>query len=71
MTTKELSESLNVDVKTIQRASEKLFDSTVVKSVSTGGRPSQVFNEQQATAIKLEIQKHHNLASRFANCHLI
>lgn len=37
VTTKELAESLGVDVKTIQRTSAKLFDKDVVKSVSSGG----------------------------------
>ena len=58
MTTKELAQALGVDVKTIQRTSTKLFDIDVVKSVSYGGRPTQVFNEAQATAIKLELQNH-------------
>ena len=58
ITTKDLAESLGVDVKTIQRASAKLFDIDVVKSVSYGGRPTQVFTEAQATAIKIELQNH-------------
>lgn len=63
MTTKEVADVLGVDVKTVQRAAEVLFDSTVEK-VSYGGRPTMVFTEEQATAIKQEIQKHHNLPSR-------
>ena len=62
VTTKELAESLGVDVKTIQRTSAKLFDKDVVKSVSYGGRPTQVFNEAQATAIKIELQNHSKVA---------
>lgn len=63
MTTKEVADALGVDVKTVQRAAGVLFDSTVEK-VSYGGRPTMVFTEIQATAIKQEIQKHHNLPSR-------
>lgn len=49
MTTKELAESLGVDVKTIQRTSAKLFDpSTLMSRVINGGK-SQVFTEVQAT----------------------
>jgi len=53
ITTKELAEVLGVDVKTIQRASAKLFDpSTLMTRVINGGK-SKVFNEAQATAIRL------------------
>lgn len=62
VTTKELAEMLGVDVRTVQRASEKLFDTNVVKSISTGGRPTQVFTEAQATAIKIELQNHTKVA---------
>lgn len=62
MTTKELAEILGVDVKTIQRTADKLFDINVVKSISTGGRPTKVFNEAQATAIKIELQNHSKIA---------
>lgn len=58
MTTKELAETLGVDVRTIQRTSEKLYDINVVKSVSNGGRPTKIFTEAQATAIKIELQNH-------------
>lgn len=70
MTTKELAEVLGVDVKTVNNTVERLLGSTSQKSfgevrtVSNGGRPTKVFTEEQATAIKLEIQKHHNLQSR-------
>lgn len=63
MTTKELAETLGVDERTIQRAVKDL-DFTTVLSESTGGRPTMVFTQEQATAIKQEVQKHHNLASR-------
>ena len=65
MTTKELAEVLNVDVKTVNNTVERLgglLGSTFTKS--NGGRPSKIFTEKQATIIKQEIQKHHNLASR-------
>ena len=67
VTTKELAESLGVDVKTIQRASAKLFDIDVVKSVSYGGRPTQVFTEAQSTAIKIELQNHSKIAKNGFN----
>ena len=67
VTTKELAEVLGVDVKTIQRVSGKLFDINVVKSVSTGGRPTQIFNEAQATAIKIELQNHSKIAQNGFN----
>lgn len=63
MTTKELADVLGVDVRTVQRASTILDPTTVVTQVINGGK-SKVFNEQQATLIKQEIQKHHNLRSR-------
>lgn len=63
MTTKELAEVLNVDVKTIQRASAKLFDpSTLMSKVVNGGK-SFIFNEAQVTAIKLELQNHSRVNS--------
>lgn len=64
MTTKELAESLGVSIDTVSRAASKVLDpSAVVRKVINGGE-SRVFNERQATIIKQEIQKHHNLASR-------
>ena len=54
MTTKELAEVLNVDVKTIQRAVESL-DMNVER---VGSSHTMMFNEAQATKIKLEIQNH-------------
>lgn len=67
MTTRELANTLGVDVKTIQRTAEKLFDMNVVKSVSSGGRPSWCFDEEQATAIKIELQNHSEVA-KVLNC---
>lgn len=69
MTTKELAEVLGVDVRTVNGAVERLLESTfqkfgAIKTLSNGGRPTKIFNETQATLIKREIQKHHNLANR-------
>ena len=65
VTTKELAEVLGVDVKTVNNTAERisgLLGSTSQKSY--GGRPTKCFTEEQATLIKQEIQKHHNLANR-------
>jgi phage antirepressor YoqD-like protein/predicted transcriptional regulator len=69
VTTKELAQTLGVDVRTVNETVERLLDSTFqklgdIKTVSTGGRPTKVFTEEQATAIKQEIARHHNLKSR-------
>lgn len=63
VTTKELAEVLGVDVDTVNNTVKRLTFSDV-HIQSTGGRHTKVFNEEQATIIKQEIQKHHNLASR-------
>ena len=63
MTTKELAQVLGVDVDTINITVKKLGFSDVLRK-STGGRPTKVFTEKQATIIKQEIQRHHNLANR-------
>lgn len=64
MTTKEVAQALNVSVDTVSRAANKVLDpSAVLRRVINGGK-SAVYNEEQVTAIKQEIQKHHNLASR-------
>lgn len=67
VTTRELAQTLGVDVRTIQRLAEKLFDINVVKSVSTGGRPTMCFTEEQATAIKIELQNHSKVAQNGFN----
>lgn len=46
MTTRELANTLGVDVKTIQRTAEKLFDMNVVKSVSSVGFYQKVSSSQ-------------------------
>ena len=67
MTTKELAQALGVDVKTIQRTATKLFNpSTLMSRVINGGK-SQVFNEAQATAIKLELQNQDIFSDIFLN----
>lgn len=63
MTTKELADVLGVDVDTINNTVKKLGFSEIHRK-STGGRPTKVFTEQQATIIKQEIEKHHNLTNR-------
>ena len=63
ISTRALAEVLGVDVRTVQRASNILDPTTVLSRVVNGGT-SKFFTEEQATAIKLEIQKHHNLSNR-------
>lgn len=64
MTTKELAEVLNVSVDAIQKVVKKIFTPTAVQRKVINGGKSMIFNEEQATLIKQEIQKHHNLKSR-------
>lgn len=62
MTTKELAIVLEVDKTTITRAVEKL--GAVLHPLLKNSQGGFLFNEEQATLIKQEIQKHHNLATR-------
>ena len=63
MTTKELSDVLNVDVSTITKTVKRLNEtSEVLPKFKQGQTPR--FTEKQATIIKNEIAKHHNLESR-------
>lgn len=62
VTTKQLAEILGVGESTIKRAVEKL--GSVLGGVLKNSQGGYLFNEEQATAIKQEIQKHHNLANR-------
>lgn len=63
MTTKELADVLGVDVSTVTKTVARLNEtSDVLPKFKQGQTPR--YNEQQATLIKLEIQKHHNLATR-------
>ena len=62
VTTKELADMLGVDVKTIQRAVLKLFNPATLMSKVINGGKSYIFNEAQATAIKIELQNHSKVA---------
>ena len=63
MTTKELAEVIGVDVSTVTKTVKRLNEtSDALPKFRQGQTPK--FNEKQATLIKQEIQKHHNLASR-------
>ena len=64
MTTRELSETLNVSVDAVTRAANKVLDPSAVQRRVINGGESKVFNEKQASLIKQEIQKHHNIATR-------
>lgn len=64
MTTRELADALDVDVRTIQQTAKKLFDPANVLSRVINGGKSMVFTAEQAAQIKAEVQKHHNLKSR-------
>lgn len=61
MTTKELAESLKVDIRTIQRIANELFDPSTVLSQVINGGVSKVFTEKQAVAIKLKLRERNNL----------
>ena len=67
ITTRELAEVLGVEKRTIQETANRLLSANVLSHLETksvvGGK-TFVFDEEQATLIKKEIQKHHNLASR-------
>ena len=65
-TLKELSEILGVSDRTVRDTASKLGMESTFRTLATAGGYQQVrvFDEEQATEIKLEIQKHHNLASR-------
>ena len=64
MTTKELAEVLGVHKDTVVSTVKRLELDGVLRSVAKNSQGGYLFNEEQATAIKLEIQKHHNLQSR-------
>jgi phage antirepressor YoqD-like protein len=64
VTTKQLADILGVDVRTVQMTAKRILDPTKVLSRVINGGKSMIFDEKQATFIKQEIQKHHNLASR-------
>lgn len=62
MTTKELAEALGVGESTVKRAVEELRP--VLGGVLKNSQGGYLYTEEQATLIKQEIQKHHNLATR-------
>lgn len=66
VTTKEQAEVLGVSARTIRdTATAKGLEGTFHTLQTKGGKQSlRVFSEEEATIIKMEIQKHHNLASR-------
>lgn len=66
VTTKELAEVLGVSARTIRETeTAKGLEGTFHTLQTKGGKQSlRVFSEEEATIIKMEIQKHHNLASR-------
>ena len=64
VTTKELADILGVETRTIQNTVQRLGLANVLSQVKVRGQNSYAFTEEQATLIKQEIQKHHNLASR-------
>ena len=66
MTVKALAEVLGVSERTIRdTATAKGLEGTFHTLQTKGGKQSlRVFSEEEATIIKMEIQKHHNLQSR-------
>ena len=67
VTTKELAEVLGVDVTTVRKTVNRLEQGGEVLHYLTKdkyGNDCFIYTEEQATLIKQEIQKHHNLASR-------
>ena len=67
VTTKELAEVLGVDVTTVRKTVKRLEQGGEVLHYLTKdkyGNGCFIYTEEQATLIKQEIQKHHNLDSR-------
>ena len=67
MTTKELAETFGVDVSTIKKTVKRLEEGGEVLHHLTKDKYNNdcfIYDEKQATIIKNEITKHHNLASR-------
>jgi phage antirepressor YoqD-like protein len=62
ISTRELAEVLNVSNMAIKRVLDKTNNLNCTVKVENG--KTTYFNEEQATLIKQEIQKHHNLKSR-------
>ena len=67
VTTKELAETLGVDKTTITKTVNRLEEGSAVLHHLTNDKYNNVvwcFTEEQATLIKQEIQRHHNLSTR-------
>ena len=67
VTTKELAELLGVDVSTVKKTVKRLEEGGDVLHHLTTDKYNNtvfIFTEEQATLIKQEIQKHHNLSNR-------
>jgi phage antirepressor YoqD-like protein/predicted transcriptional regulator len=67
VTTRELAENLGVDVSTIKKTVKRLEEGGEILHYLTKDKYNNdcfLFDEKQATIIKNEISKHHNLASR-------
>lgn len=67
VTTRELADVLGVDVTTVRKTVNRLEQGGEVLHYLTKdkyGNDCFIYTEEQATVIKKEIQKHHNLASR-------
>lgn len=67
MTTKELAQVLGVEKRTINETAQRLLSGKVLSHLKTKtvkGGETWIFTEEQATLIKQEIQKHHNLSTR-------
>lgn len=62
VTTKELANVLGISESSLKRSVQKL--SSVLGEVAKNNQGGYLFNQDQATLIKQEIQKHHNLSSR-------
>lgn len=63
ITTKELAQVLGVSVDTIANAVKKLFNPSELNRRVINGGNSFIFNQTQATAIKIELQNHSKIAS--------
>jgi phage antirepressor YoqD-like protein len=59
MTVKEVAGVLNVSERVVQLAVKKLYQEAVKNGVTT------YLNEEQVTAVKLELESHHNLEGTF------
>lgn len=63
LTTKELADTLGVDVKTVNNTVERLLGNTFQKSEIKTRSNGKIFTEEQATAIKIELQNHSRIGN--------